>query len=190
MENGTMERLASFITHYMYKHKYIEKEQIEWLHYAIIHRGMNSFTFVLLFSEGLLLTSWDGSLLFIGKFRFLRTRTGGYHAETPFQCFLASVSITYVSLKIAQSVTSSTMLMLLMVLAGLTIIVTAPSNNQNIHLSQEEINALKPRIVFRTMLVFFFGTLVLFFNIHLASCIAIALTDVSVLLLFTYSAKE
>lgn len=88
-----MEVLAEKLTCFFLQRHVIESDQAEWLQYGLARRLMGLCTFILLLPVGAILVGWLESFLFVLTFRFLRTRTGGYHAKTAHGCLAASLSI-------------------------------------------------------------------------------------------------
>ena len=78
-----MEHLAETMTDFLLRRKYITEEQTEWCHYMLIKNIMSIASLVLLLPLGALIVGWGGTLFYTFVFRFLRARTGGYHAKTP-----------------------------------------------------------------------------------------------------------
>lgn len=68
-------------------------------------------------------------------------------------------------------------------MATLCIIVLAPANNANLHLTDEEITALRPRIIIRLVLSVLFGCLLLNIDFLAANCVIVSIFAVSVMLL-------
>ena len=85
-----MEHLAETMTDFLLRHKYITEEQAEWCHYMLVKKMM-SITSLVLLPLGALIVGWGGALFYTFVFRFLRERTGGYHAKTPHGCLFSSV---------------------------------------------------------------------------------------------------
>ena len=86
-----MEHLAKTMTDLLLRHKYITEEQAEWCHYMLVKNMMSIASLVLLLPFGALIAGWGGVLFYTFVFRFLRERTGGYHAKTPHGCLFSSV---------------------------------------------------------------------------------------------------
>lgn len=76
-----MEHLAETMTDFLLRRKYITEEQTEWCHYMLIKNIMSIASLVLLLPLGALIVGWGGTLFYTFVFRFLRARTGGYHAK-------------------------------------------------------------------------------------------------------------
>ena len=82
-----MEHLAETMTDFLLRRKYITEEQTEWCHYMLIKNIMSIASLVLLLPLGALIVGWGGTLFYTFVFRFLRARTGGYHAYARPGCF-------------------------------------------------------------------------------------------------------
>ena len=78
-----MENLAEKITIFLAAHNYIAEDKKDWCHYVVIKFLMSALSLCLLIPIGSLVIGWIGSILYTFTFRFLRARTGGYHAKTP-----------------------------------------------------------------------------------------------------------
>lgn len=98
-----METLATSVTRFFLQKHYIEPDQAEWFQYGLIRRMIGSLTFLLLLPIGAIFVGWIGSFLYLYSFRFLRTRTGGYHAKTPHGCLLTSLGTMFAALTLAKS---------------------------------------------------------------------------------------
>ena len=97
-----MENLAEKITIFLAAHNYIAEDKKDWCHYVVIKFLMSVLSLCLLIPIGSLIVGWIGSILYTFTFRFLRARTGGYHAKTPHGCLITSVilQILFLSLSI------------------------------------------------------------------------------------------
>ncbi len=177
-----MERIAEKITQWLRKNHYITRDQMDWCHYMVVQRIMNLVSFCILVSIGALVVGWGGSLAYVLTFRFLRRRTGGYHAKTPHGCLLLSIGlqflITYLGTLITDTVTSFSVLFL----SCASIALHGPANHPALHLTHREVKALYPKIhlclaiTFLVYLFFCWRTLVF------ANCIAMATFSVAVFL--------
>ena len=97
-----MEALAARIAAFCLQKHYIEPDQIAWLQYGLMRRLMGMVTFLLLLPVGAFFDGWGSTFLFLLVFRFIRMRTGGYHAKTPTGCLLGSTFTMIVSLEFAK----------------------------------------------------------------------------------------
>lgn len=146
-----MEQFADRLTYHLLICGYIDTDQAEWCHYAILHQTMNVLSFCMLVLVGSCLVDWRAAVLFTLSFRFLRERTGGYHAKTPHGCLMASLCVQFASLTVVLYVPSRLFFGVIAVFSLCTILKLAPSNNAFIHLTQDEINALRPAIRLRAI---------------------------------------
>ena len=87
-----MEHLAETMTDFLLRRKYITEEQTEWCHYMLIKNIMSIASLVLLLHLGALIVGCGGTFLYTSVFRILRSRYGGYLANTPPDCLLGSIS--------------------------------------------------------------------------------------------------
>lgn len=136
-----MEALAARIAAFCLQKHYIESDQIAWLQYGLTSRLMGVVTFLLLLQVGAFLGGWESTFLFLLIFRFLRTRTGGFHAKTPSACFFCSAFTMIVSLEFAKRL-CPIWDMVCLITGTFLIIKLAPANNAALHLNIEEFAAI------------------------------------------------
>ena len=182
-----METLAANVTHFFLQKHYIEPDQAEWFQYGLASRMMGCLTFLLLLPVGALFVGWISSFLYLYTFRFLRMRTGGYHAKTPHGCLLVSLGTMFAALTMAQNLHSPLLVGAVLFAAALCIFVLAPANNASLHLTANEIAAIRPRVRLRLAGAVLMGCLLLYICAPLASCIAASLLAVAVMLVLTNS---
>ena len=177
-----METLATSVTRFFLQKHYIEPDQAEWFQYGLIRRMIGSLTFLLLLPIGAIFVGWIGSFLYLYSFRFLRTRTGGYHAKTPHGCLLTSLGTMFAALTLAKNLYSPLLIGAVLFAAALCIFVLAPANNASLHLTANEITAIQPRAWLRLAGTVLIGSLLLYICAPLASCMAVSLLAVAVML--------
>lgn len=177
-----METLAKSMTHFFLQRHYIEPDQAEWFQYGLTRRIMGTLTFLLLLPAGSILVGWIGSFLYLYTFRFLRTRTGGYHAKTPHGCLLTSLGTMIAALTLAKNLHSPFLIGTVLFAAALCIFVLVPANNASLHLTANEIAAIRPRARLRLAGTVLMGGLLLYICVPLASCMAVSLLAVAVML--------
>jgi len=181
-----MERFASNLTGKLLRQGYIDADQVEWCCYAIMHRCMNAISFLLLVIVGSMFVDWRAAVLFTISFRFLRVRTGGYHAKKPYTCLLTSLSVQIIALFTAQRIYSPFVFWTIALIAVCLILKLAPANNAAIHLTQKEMAALRPAIGGRILIVFIGGGVLLLLNDMIwGSSIIVALAADAVLLVLS-----
>ncbi|WP_295421452.1 accessory gene regulator B family protein [uncultured Subdoligranulum sp.] len=178
-----METLAKSVTRFFLQKHYIEPAQAEWFQYGLARRMIGSLTFLLLLPVGAMLVGWIGSFLYLYTFRFLRTRTGGYHAKTPHGCLLTSLGTMIAALILAKNLHSPFLIGAVLFAATLCTFALAPANNASLHLTANEIAAIRPRVRLRLAGTALMGGLLLYICAPLASCMAVSLLAVAVMLI-------
>ena len=148
-----MEHLAETMTDFLLRRKYITEEQTEWCHYMLIKNIMSIASLVLLLPLGALIVGWGGTLFYTFLFRFLRARTGGYHAKTPHGCLLGSVCCQSVMLFLSAHMPDPVVSAFIAGFSCLSIALFGPANHPELHLSEKELKALQPRIYIRLLIV-------------------------------------
>ena len=182
-----METLAARVTSFFLQKHYIKPEQAEWFQYGLTRRMIGFLTLLLLLPIGAILVGWIGSFLYLYTFRFMRTRTGGYHAKTPHGCLLTSLGTMFAALTLAKKLHSPFLVGTVLFASALCIFVLAPANNASLHLASNEITAIRPRVRLRLACVVLISCLLLYICAPLASCMAVALLAVAVMLVLTNS---
>lgn len=181
-----MELLASRLTRYFLQREYITPEQAQWFQYGLVRRMMGLVAFVILLFPGALMVGFPGAFLYVFVFRFLRERTGGYHAKSPLGCFLASFSAMLIALSLAGPVTSLVVSGLILAASSALILYLAPANNAHLHLSEEELAAIRPRLRIRLLAVVLLGCFLFPFHLFLANCISLSVGAVAAMLLVSH----
>ena len=126
-------------------------------------------------------------IVYLYTFRFLRTRTGGYHAKTPHGCLLISLATMFAALGLAKTFHSPLFVGAVLFAAALCIFALAPANNASLHLTANEIAAIQPRVRLRLAGTVLMGGLLLYICAPLASCMAVSLLAVAVMLVLANS---
>lgn len=168
-----METLATSVTRFFLQKHYIEPDQAEWFQYGLIRRMIGSLTFLLLLPIGAIFVGWIGSFLYLYSFRFLRTRTGGYHAKTPHGCLLTSLGTMFAALTLAKNLYSPLLIGAVLFAAALCIFVLAPANNASLHLTANESPPYSHELGFALLVLSSLGSLLLYICAPLASCMAV-----------------
>ena len=119
---------------------------IRWQKISLIEKKLVTFsTWVVLISIGTRLFGFRCTLCFTLGFLVLRRRTNGYHAKTYIKCLIVSLLIECGSIFVVQNI-SMERLVFIIIFSNLTIFKFAPVNNEQIHLTVDEMNAMKKEI--------------------------------------------
>lgn len=180
-----MEHLAETMTDFLLRRKYITEEQTEWCHYMLIKNIMSIASLVLLLPLGALIVGWGGTLFYTFVFRFLRARTGGYHAKTPHGCLLGSVCCQSVMLFLSAHMPDPVVSAFIAGFSCLSIALFGPANHPELHLSKKELKALQPRIYIRLLIVVALTAVLLFFRPDWGACTAFGVFAAALLLVIS-----
>ena len=178
-----MEPLAIKVTHFFLQKQYIEPDQADWFQYGLARRMMGCLTFLLLLPLGAALSGWVGSFLYLYTFRFLRTRTGGYHAKTSHGCLLTSLCTMFFAMTLSKILYPPILAGLVLLAAALCILMLAPTNNALLHLTDHEIAAIRPKARLRLASTVLIGCLFLYIRSPLASYMAVSLLAVAIMMI-------
>lgn len=180
-----MENLAEKITVFLAAHNYIAEDKKEWCHYVVIKFLMSVLSLCLLIPIGSFVVRWFGSILYTFTFRFLRARTGGYHARTPHGCLITSVILQVLFLYLSICMPHTSLFVFVAIISGFSIVLIGPANHPELHLSSAEMSALRPRIYLRVAFALAIFALAFLVNPVWAGCIAFSIFSVALLLAFS-----
>ena len=180
-----MEHLAETMTDFLLRRKYITEDQTEWCHYMLIKNIMSIASLVLLLPLGALIVGWGGTLFYTFVFRFLRARTGGYHAKTPHGCLLGSVCCQSVMLFLSAHMPDPVVSAFIAGFSCQSIALFGPANHPELHLSEKELKALQPRIYIRLLIVVALTAVLLFFRPDWGACTAFGVFAAALLLVIS-----
>lgn len=182
-----METLADRLTNYLLRKDYITSSQSEWCHYMLMHRAMNIVSLIVLVPLGTLISDWLTSLCLVLGYRFLRSRTGGFHARTPHGCLLSAGAIQVVSLLFLPVLCTIALWfkVILCICACATIVFLAPANNAAMHLTDGEIKALKISIPTRVSFLLIVMCLLFPFNQMTSTSFLLSIIVTAILLIMS-----
>lgn len=177
-----MEKFSKTLSLYLYNHDLIYKNQIAWCQYILINRIMGLLSFIILVPLGSIVFNFSTSFVFFCFFRFLRSRTGGFHAKTPCGCIVAS-SVNHITfLLLAHASSKISILWILCIPTSIIIFSLSPANNANLHLSSTEFLLLKSKIFFRIIIAVLSATVMYYIDVQISICIAMVMVSVASLL--------
>lgn len=144
-----MDEVAKKIAVFCVKNELVEQGMFEWCVYSIEKKLVTFSTWVVLIFIGACLGAclfgFQCVLCFTLGFLVLRRRTNGYHAKTYIKCLIVSLLIECGSIFVVQNI-SMERLVFIIIFSNLTIFKFAPVNNEQIHLTVDEMNAMKKEI--------------------------------------------
>lgn len=137
-----MDEVAKKIAVFCVKNELVEQGMFEWCMYSIEKKLVTFSTWVVLIFIGACLFGFQCVLCFTLGFLVLRRRTNGYHAKTYIGCLLGSILIECNSIFMVRNL-SMEGIVLIIALSNLIILKVAPVNNEQIHLTAGEMDAMK-----------------------------------------------
>lgn len=178
-----MEKMVGRMTQWLQKKHYIVPEQAEWCHYMLIQSIMSILSLCLLIPVSAAIVGVWGAVFYTATFRFLRQRTGGYHAGTPHGCLLVSLAMQISFSFLAAATEDVFVLTTVLLLSETAIFLLGPANRPELHLSAKELQAVKPRMYVRQATVFLVYVVALLAHQSMvAGCIAVATFAAAILL--------
>lgn len=136
-----IKKVAEYVAIYFQEKGIIEKGQEEIYSYGLEEIFIEMFNILSIFLIGLLFGKVIETLIFVIAFRILRSYTGGYHAKTPWRCYVLTMLTVIIALSIIRYpiVVSRNVSIVLWVLSGIAIFLWAPVEAENKPLDQLEI---------------------------------------------------
>lgn len=180
-----MDIFSETLTSYFFRKDWISFDQISWCKYMIKHRAMDIISLLWLVPVGCLVAPWYVSTAFVLSYRFLRSRTGGYHANTPHGCLFASTVTQLAGGFLILHVRETPFLFCVLVGSSILIVILSPANNAELHLTAEEIKALLPRIKLRLLFLWLLVFILGFLRPEMATSIILGVVTTALLLLLS-----
>ena len=125
------------------RNDFVPESQLPWLRYCIEKRLSTAIGLFPFFVGAILLTNIESAVCFVGAFCVLRSRINGYHAKTLGGCLLVSLVTELIFLIGLYPVLTPLSAVLLTLICIVIMLLLAPFNDSKIHLSEDEVLALK-----------------------------------------------
>lgn len=139
-----IEKMALKIVNQMELQKIISKSNCEYYEYALIAMTENAVTVGTMLLLGLLFRQFLHTICFLVFFLSLRKRTGGFHADKFWQCYMGTV-ITYIGvIQIAPILCRNPAVMYgMLFLAAFVICILGTVNHPNMDMDKSELQESK-----------------------------------------------
>ena len=139
-----IEKMVLKLVDWMETENMIRKSEKEQYEYALITMIERFITIGTILAIGLISKLLIPTMCFLITFLALRKRTGGYHADKFWQCYLAT-TITYMAVIYLAGLLSGnkTVLFVALALAVLVIVAIGTVNHPNMDMNMEELQAAK-----------------------------------------------
>lgn len=140
-----IEKMVLKLVNLMETKNIIEKANIEYYEYALVSMAERIIAVGTMLIIGMLFNQFVPTILFLVFFLSLRKRTGGYHADKFWQCYLVTI-ITYMGvIQVAALLSEKTSVAMyaVLVLAVLIIEAIGTVNHPNIDLDKGELRESK-----------------------------------------------
>lgn len=139
-----IERMALKIANQMEMEKIISKSNCEYYEYALIGIIEQAVTVGTMLLLGLLFRQILPTICFIVFFLSLRKRTGGFHAEKFWQCYLGTVIIFSMVIQIVPMLCRNPAAMYIMLFIAIVLIcIMGTINHPNMDMSKNELQESK-----------------------------------------------
>ena len=177
-----MEALAKKIVSRWVKRGFVEESQEEWYVYVLLERITTVCTFSAVVALGSLFSNIGCAFLFAIVLMYLRAYTNGHHAKTYLSCLANSCMIEVLGVLLCNYLTAILSFFLVFV-SALIILILAPLNNEQIHFSPEEFEAVRTVCHKRLAILFILHVVLLPLLPVSAYCISLAMSADAFLLL-------
>lgn len=153
-----IEKMALKIVNQMEIEKIISKSSCEYYEYALIAMVENIVTVVTILLLGVIFEKFLHTVCFWAFFISLRKRTGGFHADKFWQCYLGTV-ITYIAIIQAMPMLCRTPTVIygMLFLAIILIYVIGTINHPNVDMNKSELQeskkAARPIVIMEVMII-------------------------------------
>jgi len=139
-----VEKMVMKLVTQMEERKIIEKSSRDYYEYVLITLAEHIIAVGTMLIIGMLFNQFIATIIFLVFFLSLRKRTGGYHADKFWQCYLVTV-IIYISIIQAATVLSETPIAVyvMLSLAVLVIGVIGTVNHPNMDMDKDELQEAK-----------------------------------------------
>ncbi|MDD6207692.1 MAG: accessory gene regulator B family protein [Clostridiales bacterium] len=140
-----MHYIVERLTEEIILYGFLEKEKKEEYVYGLEVFAEKIVSYGILFVLALWMHMLMPSLLFLGFFFVIRTRTGGYHASSYQACLLSSIIILVMSMKVLLKWLLRYMCITYILLAGASLVIwfLSPVNHPNLNLDSEEVEGCR-----------------------------------------------
>lgn len=137
-----MEKISQRILTFICRNMEVDEEMAEIYKYGIEVSVSSLINLFLIIFGGLLLGDLPAGLIFMTLFIFLRSYTGGYHAETYLRCNIAFVCTFFATFFVARAMSnlehSVIVVIVLLMLSYIPIWIFSPVKNRHKYLSEEK----------------------------------------------------
>lgn len=139
-----IEKLTLKLVNQMERQKIINKSNCEYYEYALIAMAENAITLGTMLFLGLLFKQFFHTICFVIFFLSLRKRTGGFHADEFWQCYLGTVIIYIAVMQVTPVLCiNSTIMYGLLFLAMILIWIMGTINHPNMDMNKDELQESK-----------------------------------------------
>lgn len=139
-----IEKLTLNLVNQMERQKIINKSNCEYYEYALIAMAENAITLGTMLFLGLLFKQFFHTICFVIFFLSLRKRTGGFHADEFWQCYLGTVIIYIAVMQVTPVLCiNSTIMYGLLFLAMILIWIMGTINHPNMDMNKDELQESK-----------------------------------------------
>ena len=138
-----MKFCTDWLVEFCLKNDFVPESQLPWLRYCIEKRLSTAIGLFPFFVGAILLTNIESAVCFVGAFCVLRSRINGYHAKTQWECLVVSLVTELIFLVGLYPVLTPLIAVLLTLICIVVMLLLAPFNDPKIHLSEDEVLALK-----------------------------------------------
>ncbi len=159
-----MRTSVEYITKCLFENEMIEESQIELYKYGLERFLYKMVSYLTLLLLALHMKLFIQSAVFLIFFILLRERTGGYHASTKLRCFIGTIGIYILPMKLVIPILieNNIIAWILLILSTLLIYIWAPVNHPNLQFDEGEVMMYRDKarkILAVEITIIFFSTI-------------------------------
>ena len=144
-----MRRIIDKIIHYYVSEEIVAQEHIPWLQYGLERKISTIIVGIPFFVLALLATDFLTAISFFATYFLIKKYLGGYHAKTIWGCLVLSLFLELLFLVVLSHYLFIPFSFIILILCTLTILILAPYNHPNLHLTSEEIKGCQKKVRLR-----------------------------------------
>jgi len=186
-EQIMMSRLSYMVTDYLLNRGKIEKSDREIYHYGYILLLDGLLDTILLLIFGIIIQEFVLTVFFVLVFTTTRMFSGGYHANTRWQCILVTFVSCFISVEVSQQIVGlfdeKLFFIVGIVICYIIFIVYSPVENANKPLDEEDIQANKTKSLVLLSIYVFIVAFTSKYNLVYSSVILVTLFEVVLLMI-------
>ena len=144
-----MLKITNKITTYCVREKIVKQEDVLWFQYSLEKKFTTIIIGIPFFILALVISNLLYAISFFGTYFYIKKYLGGYHAKTIWGCLVLSLLFELLFLGIISHFLHEPISFILLTVCTLAILILAPYNHPNLHLTLEEAKMCHKKSILR-----------------------------------------